>query len=77
MLIKVKVFPGSKKNLVIKKSPDSFEVIVREKAKEGRANKAVIDSLAAYFNIPRGNIRLVKGAKEHHKIFEIKGLGLK
>ncbi|RKZ24829.1 DUF167 domain-containing protein [bacterium] len=72
MLIKVKVFPGSKKDSIEKKGIDSFEVQVKEKAKEGRANKAVIEILSDYFNIPKEKIRLIRGAKSHHKIFEIK-----
>jgi len=71
MLIKVKVFPNSKKEGIVKKSEDSFEVKVKEKPLEGRANKAVIKTLALYFKIPESKIKLVKGAKQRNKIFEI------
>lgn len=71
MLIKVKVLPSSKKEEVIKKSKDSFYVKVREKPLEGRANKAVIKVIALHFKVPEGKIRLVKGAKQRNKIFEI------
>jgi uncharacterized protein (TIGR00251 family) len=72
MLIKVKVFPGSKKDEILKKKDDEFEVRVKEKAKEGMANKAVIKALANYFKIDESKIRLIKGFKERNKIFEIK-----
>lgn len=72
MLIKVKVFPEEKEPEVLKKSEDSFDVKVKEKPKMGQANEAVISLLAYYFEIPRQKIRLIKGGKERHKIFEIK-----
>ena len=71
MLIKVKVFAGSKKIGIIKKSESSFDVKVKEKAERGLANKAVVSALATYFKIPTSKIRLARGAKQRNKIFEI------
>ena len=71
MFIKVNVFPNSKKEIVTKKSEDSFEVRVREKAQKGQANKAVIRSLADYLRISPQKIRIIKGFKQRNKIFEI------
>ena len=72
MLIKVKVFPNSKKEEIIKKSEDSFEVRVKEKPEKGKANREVVRVLSSYFKIPESKIRLVKGFKKRNKIFEIK-----
>ena len=72
MLIKVKVFPNSKKEEIIKKSEDSFEVKVKAKPEKGMANKEVVKILSAYFKVPESKIRLVKGFKKRNKIFEIK-----
>jgi len=71
MLIKIKVFPNSKEEEVIKKSEDSFEVKVRAKPIRGLANRAVINALSLYFKIPTSRIRLVRGFRERNKIFEI------
>jgi uncharacterized protein YggU (UPF0235/DUF167 family) len=71
MLIKIKVFPNSKEEEVIRKSEDSFEVKVRAKPIRGLANRAVIDALSLYFKIPPSRIRLVRGFRERNKIFEI------
>lgn len=71
MLIKVKVFPASKEERIIKKKEDSFEVKVKEKPIRGEANKAVIDVLSNFFNIPKNKVKLVKGFKQRNKIFEI------
>jgi len=73
MLIKVKVFPNSKKEEIIEKSKDSFEIKVKEKPIRGLANKAVINVLSLYFKVPASKVRLVKGFKEKNKIFEIVG----
>lgn len=72
MLIKVKVFPNSKKEEIIKESEDSYKVKVKEMPVRGMANRAVITALSFYFKIPKANLRLVKGFKERNKIFEIK-----
>jgi len=71
MLIKVKVFPCSKKQGIIKKSQDSFEIKVKEKPIQGNANKAVIKALMDYFQISESEIKLVKGFKKRNKIFKI------
>ncbi len=71
MLVKVKVFPSSKNREIVKKSGDSFEIKVKEKPKNNEANLAVFDVLAEYFHIKHSQIRLIKGAKERNKIFEI------
>ncbi|MCK4781715.1 DUF167 domain-containing protein [Candidatus Parcubacteria bacterium] len=42
MLIKVKVFPDSIKQEIIKKSQDSFEIKVKEAPIRGEANRAVV-----------------------------------
>jgi hypothetical protein len=72
MLIKVKVFPDSKEEEIIKKSEDSFEVKVREKPIKGEANKRVLEMLSSYFKIPESKIKLIKGGKERNKIFEVR-----
>jgi len=72
MLIKVKIFADSENDEIVKKKDDEFEVRVKEKAEEGRANRAVIKVLANYFKIDESRIKLTKGFKERNKIFEIK-----
>ena len=72
MLIKVKVFPNSKKEEIIEKSKDSFEIKVREKPIRNQANFAVFGLLSNRFQIPVSSIRLIKGARSKNKIFEIK-----
>jgi len=70
MLIKVKVFPNSKKEKIIEKSENSFEIWVKEKPVKGQANRAVTNLLSDYFNKSK-KIKLVKGFKKKNKIFSI------
>jgi len=71
MLIKVKVIPSSKKESIIAKSSDSFEVCVREDPVQGAASLRVIEVIADFFNIKVGKVRLVRGFKQRNKVFEI------
>ncbi len=71
MLIRVKVFPNSKKEGIFRKSNNNFDVLVREKPIGGLANGEAIEALARYLNIPKSKIRLIRGHKQRNKIFEI------
>lgn len=71
MYLKIKTHPNSKKEKIIQKAEDSFEVYVKEKAERGLANKAVIKVLSSYFKVPAGKFKLIKGAKSRNKIFEV------
>ena len=71
MLIKVKVFPNSKKEEITEKSENNFDIKVKEKPVKGKANKAAINLLSFYFKTPKNKIRLIKGLKARNKIFEI------
>ncbi|MCK4473705.1 DUF167 domain-containing protein [Candidatus Parcubacteria bacterium] len=71
MLIKVKVFPNSKKQEIIKRAKDSFDVKVKAKPIKGQANREVIKALASFLKIPESRIRMIKGFKQRNKVFEI------
>ena len=71
MIIKVRVIPGSKKRNIEKKDKDIFILNVKKRAIEGAANEEVVEILRAYFNLPKSNIRLIRGFKRRNKIFEI------
>ncbi|MCX6761191.1 MAG: DUF167 domain-containing protein [Candidatus Nealsonbacteria bacterium] len=71
MLIKVKVFPKSKKEEILKKSEDSFEIKVKEKPERGEANVAAIMLLASFLKIPKEKIRIIKGSKQRNKILKV------
>jgi len=68
--IRVKVIPNSKIEEVIKQG-DGFLVRVKEPAKEGKANRAVIKLLADYFRVPQRQIAISSGFSSRNKIIEI------
>ncbi len=71
MLIKVRVFPDSKRNQVTCKTKESYNIEVREKALRGEANKAAARILASHLGVDPSKVRLVRGSKKPNKIFEI------
>ena len=72
MFIKVKVHADQKKEEILKKSIDTFEVWVKAPAQEGRANIAVIKLLGKTLGIEPKLFKLIKGATSPSKIFEIR-----
>lgn len=71
MLIKVKVLPNSNKEEVVQIEKDRFQVAVKEKAKEGRANQKMIELIAKHLKISPKRIKIIKGAKKPNKILKI------
>lgn len=67
--IKVKVHAGEKKNKLVQKAPDTFELWVKAPAEQGRANEAVRALLAQHLNLPENKLFLIKGATSPAKIF--------
>jgi len=72
MKVSVTVKPGSKKGPLVQ--PDLWGgllVYVREPALEGKANKAVIDLLAEYYNVPKSLIEVVSGHTSKYKVIDV------
>jgi len=67
--LKVKVHADEKKNRLVQKAPDSFEIWVKAPAQEGRANEAVRALLAEHLQLPENKLSLIKGATSPAKIF--------
>jgi uncharacterized protein (TIGR00251 family) len=70
MKVSVKVVPNSKTEEVIKEG-GSFLVRVKEPAKEGKANRAVIKLLADHFKVAQSSIIILSGFKNRNKIVDI------
>jgi len=71
MLLYVKVRPGSRQEKVEKLSERELLVSVKERAIEGRANTAVIESLSRYLDKPKSRISIIKGHKAKIKTVEV------
>ena len=73
MIINVKVFPGSKKEL-LKEEFGLIKIYLNAPPIEGRANKALVAFLADHFKVKKGEIEIIKGLKSKMKTINIKGL---
>ncbi len=72
MIIKVKIFPGIKKEAVEEKKEGTFEVKVKEKAEQGKANKRLIELLSRHFQVFEKQVKIISGSKRRNKIVSIK-----
>ena len=67
--LKVKVHADEKKEKLVQKSADTFEVWVKAPAERGLANSAVRAALAAHLGQAENKLSLIKGATSPAKIF--------
>lgn len=70
MFIKIKVLTDSKKDKIIKKSSDYFEISVMEPAERGMANKKVIELLRKEFK-EYNKLKIIKGHHSSSKIISL------
>ena len=69
--IQVKVSPNSREQGV-KEIEGVLRVKVCAPAKEGKANKRLVEILAKHFAIPKSSISIVKGLTSKSKVIELK-----
>lgn len=71
MKIEVVVHPNSKNPRVEKDLIGMIHVYVNAPPLEGKANKAVVESLSKFLKVKKSGIILVKGEKSKNKVFEV------
>lgn len=62
--------PKKKQEKIVQITPDTYSVSVKEPPQNGRANDAIIKSLARYFSISPSQITLISGHTNKIKVFE-------
>lgn len=70
MIIHVKVKPGAKEEIINKIDDNNYEISVRERAEDNKANVRVINILAKEFRVSYKKIS-IKNPKSRKKIVEI------
>ncbi len=70
MRVEVIVKPQARENKV-EKTDTGFKVWTTAPAKEGRANEAVIQLLAEYFDVAPSRITIIRGHTSHKKLVEV------
>ncbi len=53
----------------------AWTVKVREPAREGRANEAILRALAGWLSVPPGAVRWLRAGRSASKLAEVDGLG--
>ena len=75
MILSVIAHPWAKRNLVRKEQDmfgeDLYHVYTSSKPIDGEANKAIHETLAAFLELKKYQIRLVSGETSKYKKFEI------
>lgn len=72
-LIKVKVKAGSRRESVLRRAEDSYEISVRAPAERGLANAAALAALSAALGVGAKRLRIVKGSTSPAKIVQVYG----
>ena len=70
----VKVQPRAGRNRIAGVLGDSLKLAVTAPALEGRANQAVIEFLAALFQIPRSSVTIASGETSRNKVVRVSGV---
>ncbi|MDD4908745.1 MAG: DUF167 domain-containing protein [Candidatus Omnitrophica bacterium] len=71
MRISITVKANSKENSVQKSRDNEFTVRVKARAKEGKANDAVIGVLSAHFGVAKSRVDIIRGHTAKKKIVDI------
>lgn len=74
MQILVHVKPGSKIGPRVMTDDKNITVYVRERAIDGKANDAVIKTVADYYDVAKSRVKLLKGKTSKFKTIIIDGL---
>lgn len=72
MQVEIRVKPGSSKGPLVQSSlTGELLVYVREPAVEGKANKAIVELLAKYYEVPKSAVEIIRGHKSRTKTIRV------
>ncbi|MCX6730916.1 MAG: DUF167 domain-containing protein [Candidatus Roizmanbacteria bacterium] len=71
MKIFVKVKPKAREEKIIKIDSTHYLVHIKEAPEKGKANKAVIERMSEYYNIPKSHFKIISGLTSKQKSIEI------
>jgi uncharacterized protein len=70
----VKVRPRARKNAITGAVGDALKLAVTAPPVEGRANEAVVEFFADFFEIPRASVTIASGETGRRKVVRIAGV---
>ena len=71
MYVKVRAYPGMKKERVTKLAPDSYEIVVREPAERNLANHRIRTLIAKEYGVKDTQVQLVTGHRSPSKVLSV------
>jgi hypothetical protein len=71
MFIKLKVHPDERRDKIVKKAPDAYEIWTKAPPERGLANASAIRLLSLQLGIETKKILLIKGATSPAKIVKV------
>ena len=72
--LKVRVIPNARKDEFAGEREGEMVLRLNAPAIEGKANKAAVEFVSRFFEVPRSAVLLIRGERSRHKIFQIVGL---
>ena len=72
--LKVRVIPNARKDELAGLREDEWILRLNAPAVDGKANKAAVDFVSEFCDVPRSAVLLIRGERSRHKIFQIVGL---
>lgn len=70
----VKVQPRARKNAITGTLGDAIKLALTAPPVEGKANHAVIDFFADFFEIPRSSVSIASGETSRNKLIRVSGI---
>ena len=67
MILDLHVQPGAARTEFAGRHGDRIKLRLAARAIDGRANEALIEFLAEYYNVPKRNVRIASGLKSRQK----------
>ena len=74
MILDVHVQPGAKRSEFAGRHGERIKIRLAAPAMENRANQALVEFLAAYYRVPKRNVRIAAGLKSRDKRVVIDGV---
>jgi uncharacterized protein (TIGR00251 family) len=67
LILELHVQPGASRTEFAGRHGDRIKLRLAARAIDGRANEALIEFLAEYYNVPKRNVRIASGLKSRRK----------
>lgn len=71
----VRVTPRAKQNKVQRQPDGSLKVYVTAPPEDGRANEAVVDTIAEWLGVKRRDVEIIHGVTSRDKVVRVRGTG--